>query len=516
MDPAILIAIGVCLALLLGLAIALLLARRSATLATARAEESERQAAALRPYAVVPDAQAEANRILQHAQASAQQMVSEADVAARAAVTTATTEAQAITSQAHELSAAKQAESASLIEHARQEAERIAGDALRARDKSEDYRQAARAMKNIVDGYGEEVWVPGTSLLDDLADELDYQEAGRRLKEARQRTRDILKASGASECDYKERVRRETAMRFVADAFNGKVDSILSKVKHDNYGKLEASINDAFAIVNLNGQAFKNARITQDYLAARTDELQWAVRAMELQKREREEQRRIKDELREEERARKEFEKAIKAADKEERAVQRAMKAAQKHLAEATEAHKAKYETLIQELQGKLAEAEAKGQRALSMAQQTRRGHVYVISNVGSFGDGVYKIGLTRRLEPRDRVKELGDASVPFEFDIHAMIQAEDAPALESKLHRRFVGAQVNKVNSRKEFFRVSVSDIRDVVNEMGIECSWTMAAAAREYRESLALAKKGTTAEPGLRPKQNVDGLPLSAPPPA
>jgi hypothetical protein len=124
------------------------------------------------------------------------------------------------------------------------------------------------------------------------------------------------------------------------------------------------------------------------------------------------------------------------------------------------------------------------------MAQQTKRGHVYVISNLGSFGEDVFKIGLTRRLEPLDRVRELGDASVPFEFDVHAMIQSEDAPALEHTLHRLFMVAQMNKVNPRKEFFRVKLSAIRDEIEKLGIQATWTMKAAAAQYRESLAIDK--------------------------
>jgi len=122
------------------------------------------------------------------------------------------------------------------------------------------------------------------------------------------------------------------------------------------------------------------------------------------------------------------------------------------------------------------------------MAQQTRRGHVYIISNIGSFGEDVYKIGLTRRLDPLDRVRELGDSSVPFDFDVHAMIFAEDAPAVETQLHRHFVISQLNKVNHRKEFFKVSLTEIRDELTSLGLSASWTMTAAAKEYRESLAI----------------------------
>jgi hypothetical protein len=122
------------------------------------------------------------------------------------------------------------------------------------------------------------------------------------------------------------------------------------------------------------------------------------------------------------------------------------------------------------------------------MAQKTRTGHVYVISNIGSFGENVYKVGLTRRLEPLDRIKELGDASVPFEFDVHSLIPSEDAPALERELHKRLVRMQVNKVNPRKEFFRLTLQEIRQELEGMGIQARWTMAAECREYKETLSI----------------------------
>ena len=122
------------------------------------------------------------------------------------------------------------------------------------------------------------------------------------------------------------------------------------------------------------------------------------------------------------------------------------------------------------------------------MAQQTKRGNVYVISNIGSFGENIYKVGMTRRLDPMDRVRELGDASVPFPFDVHAIIESDDAPALETTLHKALALMQVNKVNPRKEFFRVSLSDLHSLVDKMGLKANWTMEAAAAEYRETLAI----------------------------
>lgn len=175
----------------------------------------------------------------------------------------------------------------------------------------------------------------------------------------------------------------------------------------------------------------------------------------------------------------------MKEAEKEEAAIQKAMEKVQAQVQKASAEQKAAFETQLAELAEKLRQAEEKSQRALSMAQQTRVGHVYVISNIGSFGENVYKIGMTRRLEPLDRVRELGDASVPFEFDVHALIYSEDAPKLEKSLHSHFMRAQVNKVNPRKEFFRVGINEIIEHVDGSGIQAHWTLAAKAASFRES-------------------------------
>lgn len=175
------------------------------------------------------------------------------------------------------------------------------------------------------------------------------------------------------------------------DAFNGKVDTILARVKADNAGTLEQQIRDAHALVNHNGAAFRSARITPEYLAGRLEELKWAAAAQALRERDREEQRRIREQIREEEKARREIERALRDAAKEEDSLQRAMTKVQAQVAKANEAERAAFEGQLAVLRTQLAEAEARNQRALSMAQQTRAGHVYVISNVGSFGDDVLK-----------------------------------------------------------------------------------------------------------------------------
>ncbi|PCJ55051.1 MAG: hypothetical protein COA79_21175 [Planctomycetota bacterium] len=370
------------------------------------------------------------------------------------------------------------------------EAQLIKNDAWKIRDdaikESKRYDSIAKAMKNIVEGYGDEYLIPNHSAIDELAEEYGHREAGKELKRVRSEMRKMLKSDLVADCEYTDAYRRTTAIEFVVDAYGGKVDTIMSKIKHDNYGILRQELEDAYSIVNHNGKAFKNANIKKDYFNLTMDQLKFAVASMEVKRIEREEQRIMKEIIREEEKSRKEYEKARKEAEKEEDFIQIAMKEAQKKMAEANDKQKLIFEKELKELQEKLQVAEEKNKRALSMAQQTKQGHVYIISNIGSFGEDIFKIGMTRRLEPLDRVKELGDASVPFHFDVHALIHSEDAPALENELHKKFQSNQVNKVNSRKEFFNVGLKEIKEMTEKIGINVHWTMKAEALEYRETL------------------------------
>jgi hypothetical protein len=361
-------------------------------------------------------------------------------------------------------------------------------------------------LKNVIEGYGDAYIVPTQDLLDELGEAFGFTEAGARLKETRSKVRAAVKNGSAAACDYVEENRRTTAIDFVTDAFNGKVATLLAEIRDDNIGTLRQKIKDAYALVNHLGAAFRNARITPEYLELRLEELKWAVAVQELKAHEREEQRLLKERMREEERAQREFEKALKDAEKEEELLRKAMEKAQAQFDKASDAQKKQYEDQLAALAEKLREAEEKGRRALSMAQQTKSGHVYVISNVGSFGEDVYKIGLTRRLEPMERIKELGDASVPFEFDVHALIPSQDAPALEHLLHKRFLRAQVNKVNGRKEFFRVDLQEIRRELEKDGVQVAWTMTAACREYRESLAIERGMQAQQPAVHPSDLED----------
>ena len=204
-------------------------------------------------------------------------------------------------------------------------------------------------------------------------------------------------------------------------------------------------------------------------------------------------QREIKEQMKEEEKVRRELEQQEKKIEKEERQFGNEIKSLFKRLEKTkNDIEKELYADKIRELEEKVKQLEEDKKDVENRKLNTRAGYVYVISNIGSFGEGIYKIGLTRRLEPYDRVKELGDASVPFEFDVHAMIFSDDAPALENTLHRHFRNRELNKVNHRKEFFRVDIDEIEEVVkNNHNNTVEFTKIPVAEQYWESQNISEQ-------------------------
>lgn len=270
-------------------------------------------------------------------------------------------------------------------------------------------------------------------------------------------------------------------------AFNGECDSFIADVDWNNILKMEERIQKSFEAINKIYEK-QGISISRAYHRLKLKELRLTYEYKRKRYEEKEEQRSIREQMREEEKARREIEAALIKAQKEEETYQKALEKVRKEVNAAQGAQQAKLQSKIAELEARIAEAESNKKRAMSMAQQTRRGHVYVISNIGSFGENIYKIGMTRRLDPMDRVRELGDASVPFPFDVHAIIFCEDAPSLETELHRAFEQKRVNMINPRKEFFNVSLEEIENVVHKNDATIEFTKLAEARDYRESLAI----------------------------
>lgn len=285
------------------------------------------------------------------------------------------------------------------------------------------------------------------------------------------------------------------AINLTARAFNGECDAAVANCNFKNWSIMFDRMHAAFNKINTLNEV-NNIHINPAYLKLKTEELD-LVHSYKMKKQaEKEEQREIRAQMAEERKAQLEIERAIKEAEADEMRAQKALDKARKEmeakLAKMTAEQAEAYQSKIDTLQEALTEAELKGRKALSMAQQTKRGHVYVISNIGSFGENVFKIGMTRRLDPQDRVDELGSASVPFLFDVHAMIHSEDAPALESALHQYFDGKRTNLINRRKEFFNVSLKDIKKAVYKLaGNEVDFVETVVAQHYYETLALLKK-------------------------
>jgi len=276
-------------------------------------------------------------------------------------------------------------------------------------------------------------------------------------------------------------------IKLMLRAFNNECDAAILKVRWNNIDRMEQRIYKAFDAINKLGSHL-HISIQNNFLNLKLNELHLAYEYQEKKQEEKEEQARIREQMREEEKVLKEIEKAKKDAEKEEKQYEKALKEARAELEKAGDAEKEALNKHIELLMEKLQGAHDWKERAISRAQLTKSGHVYVISNIGSFGENVYKIGMTRRLEPSDRVRELGGASVPFHFDVHAMIYSENAPELETALHNEFSHKRVNRVNTRKEYFNVDLKDIEDVVTRNYGSIEFTKIAEAKEYRETISL----------------------------
>ncbi|HFN8436857.1 TPA: DUF4041 domain-containing protein [Staphylococcus aureus] len=269
-------------------------------------------------------------------------------------------------------------------------------------------------------------------------------------------------------------------------SFNTECDYLFSSLTSRNYDNYHKKIVRSYEALN---KIYKvdNVEITRQYLQIKLEKLNLInERAIKIEQ-EKALQREIKEQMKEEEKVRRELEQQEKKIAKEETQFSNEIKNLFKRLEKSqNDIEKELYADKIKELEEKVKQLEADKKDVENRKLNTRAGYVYVISNIGSFGEGIYKIGLTRRLEPYDRVKELGDASVPFEFDVHAMIFSDDAPTLESTLHRHFRDRELNKVNHRKEFFKVDIDEIEEVVkNNHNNTVEFTKIPVAEQYWES-------------------------------
>jgi len=280
------------------------------------------------------------------------------------------------------------------------------------------------------------------------------------------------------------------AIRMTLRAFNNECEVLIAKVSWRNHDRIEEQIRKSFDTINKLNESNK-VIIADEFLILKLQELELAHEEKLLKKQEADELKEERLREREEAKAQRELEAQLRKTEEEESRRKEALERARAELRQANEVEREKLLSKIETLQTKLDEATAEHERALSMAQQTRVGYVYVISNLGSFGESVFKIGMTRRVDPGDRVTELGDASVPFTFDVHAMAFTHDAPKLERELHVALGDYRINKINMRKEFFRVPLDVLKEKFKTLAPNANFNDEIDAQEYFLSLAPKEK-------------------------
>ncbi|MBG9204595.1 DUF4041 domain-containing protein [Staphylococcus sciuri] len=347
-------------------------------------------------------------------------------------------------------------------------------------------------LQQLINGYKEEHYFKEI-LVNHFEDTLTSKDLTDKLTMINLDEKDYIKKKLAinyfGESDTKRVI--DSQSKQILRSFNTECDSLYLNVNSKNYEAYHKKISNAFETLN-RLYAIDSVEITRDYLKLKLEKLSLIHAKLLKIEQEKEIQREIKAQMREEERVRREIENEKKKIEKEEKQFNNEVNLLLKRLEKAQNTVEAEvYAEKIRSLELKISELEKDKKDVLNREANTRAGYVYIISNIGSFGENIYKIGMTRRLEPTERIKELGDASVPFEFDIHAMIFSDDAPKLEKILHNHFRDRELNKVNHRKEFFNVHIDEIEElVIKEHNNTVEFVKIPIADQYWESQRLNK--------------------------
>lgn len=321
-----------------------------------------------------------------------------------------------------------------------------------------------------------------------------YKEA---ITEIRNRQKELVKSKKAvtGSTDWTVNGSKSKGKKMVSDmqklllrAFNAECDDTVEHVKFNNYESCKKKIAASYEAIAKLG-VIMNVSITSQYYDLKVKELDLMHEYRMKKQAEKDELKEARARMREEAKLAKELEEARKKLEKEQTHYSNALSHINAQLENASPEERAAIEAKKAEIEAQLQKIDQEFKDVDYRAANQRAGYVYVISNIGAFGENVYKIGMTRRLNPMDRVDELGDASVPFDFDVHAMIFSDDAPKLEAALHQAFADRKLNYINTRREFFRVSLDEIKQVVKEnFDKSVEFIDVAPAEQYRETLAL----------------------------
>lgn len=297
------------------------------------------------------------------------------------------------------------------------------------------------------------------------------------------------KAVKSIEANYTDKSVERNNRKQLLSCFESECNNAFQNLKFSNIDKTRDKIVKVFN--NLNN-IFKtdDINLSSKFLDLKLKELNFLIEITKKQQEEKETQKAIREQLLEEEKVRKEIEKEKAKIDKEEKQFNNEVSKMISYLQKANnDIEKQIYADKIKELEEKIKLLEKDKENVLQRETNTRAGFVYIISNIGSFGENVFKIGMTRRLEPMDRISELSSASVPFPFDVHALIFSDDAPSLENSLHKYFEDKSINKINLRKEFFKIDINQLKEyILSNLGLSINFIDVPEAEQYRESLKI----------------------------
>lgn len=332
------------------------------------------------------------------------------------------------------------------IETAKKEKEKVDLEIVTLKDSYKTKRALFDELINDIAIYDESIQLAELGFYKPHFDFGTSEKYKQQIDIVRQQQKEMLSSGSAVYCNVKLTLEGSRAagkkmtnksIKLTMRAFNNECDAAIASTRWNNVARIEQRINKAYDAINkLNESNF--IEISPEYLQLKIKEMRLAYEYAEKKHLEKEEQQELKRKLLEEAKLEKELKDSLKEEERYNKLLEKAKSEAKKATGSALEKLNDKIAKLTEELE----QAHEKSQRAKSMAEQTKQGSVYIISNVGSFGENVLKIGMSRRLDPMERIKELGNASVPFAFDVHAMINTDDAPALENALHKKSLRMQ--------------------------------------------------------------------------
>jgi hypothetical protein len=274
-------------------------------------------------------------------------------------------------------------------------------------------------------------------------------------------------------------------------SFNNECDYCVDNVKFNNHESSEKRITVSFDILNKLGK-FAQVSLSNEYKKLKFDELYLAYEYQMKKQEEKEELGRKREEIREQQKLEREIEAAREKIAKERKHYTQAISELTQRILSSTDEQELNDLNLkLEKLQGERAYLDDEEKLIDYREKNAKAGYIYIISNIGAFGKDVFKIGMTRRLEPNERIYELGDASVPFPFDTHALIFSYNAPELEAKIHQHFHKNRLNKINNRREFFTADIDELEQVIRENYDKIvDFVKIPPAEQYRESLLIGE--------------------------